>query len=62
METNFTTTGVLGLVLTIILLGIRYFLNRDQEKKAKRDAIAKEIDNASNASDILHVSGKLRDK
>lgn len=55
MET-YSLLTVLGLLLTIFL----WFLKRNSDKQKAKDALNKKIDDASDASDIMRISGELR--
>jgi hypothetical protein len=53
---------VIGLSLYLLVTVFQWWAKRNDEKARKTNEIDKEIDSASNASDILRISGKLRDK
>lgn len=49
-------------ILGIIATTLAWLFRRQDSDRKKKDEIDKEIDAASNASDILNISGKLRNK
>ena len=57
-----TTIGVVGLILTIILTGIKMWMKKNDANIKRKEAIDHAIDSASNADDIMRTSGELRDK
>lgn len=50
--------GVLGIVATVLA----WWFNKNNQENKKQDEIDQQIDAATNAADILNVSGKLRNK
>lgn len=53
---------VIGLALFLAIICVQAWLKANDSKKKAQDDIDKEIDAATNAGDILNVSGELRDK
>lgn len=53
---------VIGLALAAFILIMQWWTKRQDSSQKRTDEIDKQIDQAINASDIINVSGKLRDK
>lgn len=59
---QFTTMGILGLILTLLTMGLKFFSQKYSDNKKAIDELDKEIDNAKSFIDFVRIDDKLRDK
>jgi len=59
---QFTTMGILGLILTLLTMGLKFFSQKYSDNQKAIDELDKEIDNAKSFIDFVRIDDKLRNK
>lgn len=59
---NASLLGIIGGILTIIIMLMKWYGGKDRDKQKEKDDLDKEIDNASSITDFIRIDDKLRQR